>query len=78
MQDISSPTVEAEGYSVNILRIAYGDNEKAEGLYKLPKMPTPSKYYTPLERALMVAVPAVAVVLAAGVGTVVYIRRKKK
>lgn len=78
VQDISSPTVEAEGYSVNILRIAYGDNEKAEGLYKLPKMPTPSKYYTPLERALMVAVPAVAVVLAAGVGTVVYIRRKKK
>lgn len=78
VENSSAPTVEAAGYSVNILRIAYGSNTKAEGLYKLPKMPETSKYYTPLERALMIALPAAAVVLAAGTGAVVYIRRKKK
>ncbi|MGN0519462.1 MAG: alpha-L-arabinofuranosidase C-terminal domain-containing protein [Candidatus Fimenecus sp.] len=78
VDNIDAPTIEAAGYSVNILRIAYGDNTKAEGLYKLPKMSETSKYYTPLERALMIAIPAAVVVLAAGTGAVVYFRRKKK
>ncbi|MGN0556145.1 MAG: alpha-L-arabinofuranosidase C-terminal domain-containing protein [Candidatus Fimenecus sp.] len=78
VENIDTPTVEAAGYSVNILRIAYGNNTKAEGLYKLPKMPDTSKYYTPLERALVIAIPAAVVVLAAGTCAVVYIRRKKK
>lgn len=78
VETTDTPTVEAAGYSVNILRIAYGNNAKAEGLYKLPKMPSTSKYYSPLERALATAIPAAVVVLAAGTCAVVYIRRRKK
>lgn len=78
VKDLENPTVEAAGYSVNVLRIAYGTNTKAQGLYKLPKMPETSKYYSPLERGLRIAVPAAAVVLAAAIGTACYLRRKKK
>lgn len=78
VKDTVAPTIEAAGYSVNILRIAYGSNTKAQGLYKLPKMPETSKYYTPLEHALVIAVPAAAAVIAAGTAAVVYFRRKKK
>lgn len=72
------PTLQADGYSVNILRIAYGSNKMGEGLYKLPKMPETSRYYTPLERALVYIIPAVLIVLAAGVSAAVYFVRKKR
>ena len=77
-EDMETPTVEAAGYSVNILRVVYGGNTKLQGLYKLPKMPETSKYYTPLERVLVIAVPAAAGVFAAGAAAIVYLRRKKK
>lgn len=77
-EDMETPTVEAAGYSVNILRVVYGGNTKLQGLYKLPKMPETSKYYTPLERVLVIAVPAAAGVLAAGAAAIVYLQRKKK
>lgn len=78
VENSDTPTLQAAGYSVNILRIAYGNNKKADGLYILPKMPETSQYYTPLARAFKIAIPAAAVVIAVGAGAVVYIRRKKK
>ena len=78
VEEMEAPTIEAAGYSVNILRVVYGENTKLQGLYKLPKMPETSKYYTPVERVLVIAVPAAAGVLAAGAAAIVYLRRKKK
>ncbi len=78
MQSVGNPEIQADGYSVNILRVAYGSNKNGDGLYRLPKMPETSTYYTPLERALAVAVPVGTAVLAAGIVTVVWFKRKKK
>lgn len=78
MESAGNPEIQADGYSVNILRIAYGSNKNGDGLYRLPKMPEASTYYTPLERALMIAVPTGAVVLAAGITAIVWFKRKKQ
>ena len=56
-------TVEAEKYSVNVIRIAYGENDGA-GLYQLPEGTPETHLYLP--PALRVAIPCsigVAVVL---------------
>lgn len=68
----------ASGYSVNVLRIAYGSNTTGNGLYRLPKMPETGKYYTPVERVLMWAVPAAVVVAGGSVALVVWLRKRKK
>ncbi len=72
------PVIQTEGYSVNILRIAYGNNKTGNGLYRLPKMPEASRYITPLERALIIAAPVGVVVIAVLAATVVFIKRKRK
>ena len=71
MQTAGNPEIQADGYSVNILRVAYGSNKNGDKLYRLPKMPEASPYYTPLERALAIVVPAGAAVIAAGAVTIV-------
>lgn len=68
----------ADGYSVNVLRIAYGSNTTANGLYRLPQMPETGKYFTPVERVLMWAVPLAVVVVAGGVTFFVWLRKRKK
>lgn len=68
----------ADGYSVNVLRIAYGSNTTANGLYRLPQMPETGKYFTPVERVLMWAVPLAVVVVAGGVAFFVWLRKRKK
>ncbi len=73
-----APILQADGYSVNILRISYGSNKTGEGLYKLPKMPETSRYYTPFERALVYVIPAAIVLIGAGVAVTVYLVRKKR
>lgn len=78
MTSAGNPEIQADGYSVNILRVAYGGNKNGDGLYTLPKMPEASTYYTPLERALMIAVPVGTAVIAAGVTTIVWFKRKKQ
>lgn len=78
MQSAGSPEIQADGYSVNILRVAYGGNRNGDGLYRLPKMPEASTYYTPLERALCIAVPVGVAVITAGIVTIVWFKRKKK
>ncbi len=78
MQTAGNPEIQADGYSVNILRVAYGSNKNGDKLYRLPKMPEASPYYTPLERALAIAVPAGAAVIAAGAVTIVWFKRKKQ
>lgn len=73
------PTFKVDGYSVNVLRIAYGTNKTGEGLYELPQMPEATRYYTAVERVLLYAVPALVIVLSVGVFTAVHlIRRKRK
>lgn len=78
MQSAGNPEIQADGYSVNILRVAYGSNRNGDGLYRLPKMPEASPYYTPLERALAIAVPVGIAVIAAGIVTIVWFKHKKK
>lgn len=72
------PTFTVGGYSVNVLRIAYGGNQTGEGLYELPEMPEATPYYTPLERALVYIIPAGILVLAVGIPTIVHLIRKKR
>lgn len=57
--------VEAEKYSVNVIRITYGSNT-GEGLYKLPEN-TPSISGTYLPPALKVAIPCTAGAAAAAI-----------
>lgn len=72
-----SITVEAEKYSVNVIRIAYGSNSGA-GLYQLPDNISETHFYLPV--AVKVAVPctAAAVVIFAVVLTVLVKAIKKK
>lgn len=68
-------TVEAEKYSVNVIRIAYGDNA-GDNLYHLPDVPM-AHFYLPV--AIKIAIPcaAGAVVLAVILTTVVVKTVKK-
>lgn len=71
-------TVRTDGYSVNVLRITYGENRTQKGLYTLPRMPETRRFYTGLETALIWGIPTAAVVV--GVGTALLVRyvRKKR
>lgn len=73
-----APVLEAKPYSVNVLRIAYGSNTKGDGIYRLPKMPDPSAYYTPLEYGLSIGVPIGGVLVASVTIAAVYWHKKKK
>lgn len=52
----STVTVETENYSVNVIRISYGDNS-GDGFYHLPEHTPVAKFYLPL--ALRIAIPSV-------------------
>lgn len=57
----STVTVEAEKYSVNVIRIAYGTNNGA-GLYQLPEGTEQARFYLPL--AIRIAIPCVIALIA--------------
>ena len=71
-------TVRVDGYSVNVIRITYGENRTQKGLYDLPRMPETRRFYTGLETALIWGVPTVAVVITLGTIAVVHFVRKKR
>lgn len=74
----STVTVEAERYSVNVIRIAYGDND-GSNLYTLPdSVPTETSLYLP--PALKVAIPCVAAAIVVAIVAAIIISKvvKKK
>lgn len=72
-------TVRVDGYSVNVIRITYGENRTQKGLYDLPRMPETRRFYTGLETALIWGVPTVAAVITVGTIVIVrLVRRKRK
>ena len=77
--DDGGVTARIDGYSVNVLRITYGENRTQKGLYTLPRMPETRRFYTGLETALIWGIPSAAVVVGVGVGLLVrYTRRKRR